>query len=288
LVILVGCGQGGGADTARDSAESGDPAGETLPQDRGDEPPSGQPAAPASPEELEQLPPSFERDVNLGNAWMAMGDADRAAAAFESAAALAPNDSLAFEARIAAGNSFFQVGRLEEALLRYEAATELRPEDPNGYNFVGITAGRLGRHDEALEALRTALKVDPFHLPTHVNLGNLYFREGDIEGAILRYQSAVNIDTTDAGSWYNLALAYEQSENPNHMNLAILAYNKVIECDDADPRPWERLGWIYAGRRFYSAARERWREAVKRDPSRTDLIEQIETLEAYAESTGTR
>jgi cytochrome c-type biogenesis protein CcmH/NrfG len=63
---------------------------------------------------------------------------------------------------------------------------------------------------------------------------------------------------------------------------------KATKCDNTRPEPWERLGWIYFDQRYYKPARERWTEAVKRDPSRDDLRENIARLEAYAESTGTR
>jgi tetratricopeptide (TPR) repeat protein len=69
---------------------------------------------------------------------------------------------------------------------------------------------------------------------------------------------------------------------------AIKAYMKATKCDDTRPEPWERLGWIYFDQKYYKPARDRWLEALKRDPSRDDLRENIRSLQAYAESTGSR
>ena len=52
--------------------------------------------------------------------------------------------------------------------------------------------------------------------------------------------------------------------------------------------PWEKLGWIYYKDMMYRAARDRFAEAVRRDPSREDLIENIQKLDDYADSTNTR
>ena len=183
------------------------------------------------------------------------------------------------------GNAFLRRGELDSAAAAYRSATVRDPSDPRGWNFLGITLSRQNRLDEAEAAYRKAVDADAFEITTHINLGNLHYKRENVDRAIMEYKLATTIDSTDARAWLNLGIAQERTED---VNAAIHAYVKAVECNNADPLPWERLGWIYYDRKMYKAARERWAGAVERDPSRSDLADNIRRLEDYADSTGTK
>jgi tetratricopeptide (TPR) repeat protein len=183
------------------------------------------------------------------------------------------------------GSHFFNQGELDSALVYYRSATERDGENPANWNFLGICLARLGRTAEAEEAYQKAEEADPYYLNTYVNRGNIFFLQGDYDKAIYAYNVAVSIDSTDANTWLNLGMAYKKVDA---INKAILAFNKAAECAPDDPAPWDKLGMLYFERKLYSAARERWLEAVKRDSTREDLKVNIQALVDYAESTGTR
>ena len=71
------------------------------------------------------------------------------------------------------------------------------------------------------------------------------------------------------------------------MNPALLAHYKAIDCDPADPKPYERIGNLYYEAGTYKQARRMWQEAVDRDPARDDLRQKIRMLQDYADTTGT-
>jgi Flp pilus assembly protein TadD len=201
----------------------------------------------ANPEYLKSLPPSAERDVAIGNA-------------------------------------FFQQGNMDTALAYYQSATRRDPKSTAAWNFVGITLSRMERLTEAEAAYKKAIAIDAFYPKTHSNLGNLYLKRKMYDQAIAAFQRANSIDSTDAVNWLNTGLAYKQKGD---LNGAIVSYRKAAECSPQDAEPWSRLGYIYAEKMLYRAARESWHEAIVRDSTRTDLIEHVRKLEAYAESTGT-
>ena len=174
---------------------------------------------------------------------------------------------------------------LMEVIRDYKDQLKKNPKDPEAWNGVGICLVHLERPDEAKKAFRKAVQADAFFAKTHINLGNLYFKQQDWDRAIDEYRLATSIDSTDTKAWLNLGLAYERV---NNVNRAILAYDKAAECDDSDPSPWERLGWIYYEHKMYAAARDRWTEAIKRDPSRTDLADNVRRLQDYADSVGAK
>jgi tetratricopeptide (TPR) repeat protein len=199
------------------------------------------------------------------------------------------------ERSIALGTYFLERGQADSALVHYQDAEERDPKSPRPWNFVGITLSRLDRYDEAVAAYRKAIELDPFYVKTHINLGNVLLRQDKTDEAIKAYRVATRVDSTEFLAWLNLGLAYERKTGKRTGAVssetdqeAIKAYMRAIKCDDSRPEPWERLGWIYFDQKYYKPARERWTEAVRRDPSRDDLRDNIERLEAYAESTHTQ
>lgn len=188
------------------------------------------------------------------------------------------------EVDVAIGDCFLRQSQPESALVAYDRALSQNPESIDALNRRGIVLVRLDRLGDAEAAYKKAIQVDAFDPHSFTNLGNLYYRRGNFQQAVLQYTLSTGIDSTDASVWFNLGLAYEKLEN---VNEAIIAYGKAARTDLADPKPLERLGWIYYGRGLYKGARERWQEAVERDPSRTDLVDNIRRLQAYADSTET-
>ena len=186
---------------------------------------------------------------------------------------------------MAIGRLFLNRGNLDSALVRFQSATKRNPDDPGVWNLLGICLARMDRRDDAHEAYLKAIDADPVYSKTYVNQGNLFYQDKKINQAIQAYKVATSIDTTDAVTWINLGLAYERYGLTNE---AIHAYNKTIECDDISADPWERLGWIYYEKKLYRGARDRWAEALIRDPSRSDLRVNIRELQKYADSTGTQ
>ena len=189
------------------------------------------------------------------------------------------------DVEIALGNYFLRHGLQDSALAHYDAALTLDPENVAALNTRGIVLGRMGRWDEAEKVFHRAIEIEPLYLPSYTNLGNLHFRREEFSKAITEYRLASSIDTTDATNWFNLGLAYEKVGD---LNPAILSYNKVIQLDPENPKPHERLGWIYYGKKLYKGARDQFRLALELDPTRDDLRDNIFRLQEWADSTGTR
>jgi len=67
---------------------------------------------------------------------------------------------------------------------------------------------RLGLYGEAQKHFLEAVAARPDFAPAFLNLGNVYFLQGDYDKAIAGYRSAVELDSTDAVAPYNLGQAY--------------------------------------------------------------------------------
>jgi Flp pilus assembly protein TadD len=186
---------------------------------------------------------------------------------------------------IAIGNVFLAGGELDSALVAYRSATERNPDSFEAWNYLGICLARMDRFDEADAAYHRALDLDAFTAETHINIGNLHYRRGDLEHAETEYRLAAAIDSTDVRIWLNLGMVLAQQGEENR---AILAYKRAEKVDPTGAEAPEQLGWIYYDRELYKGALECWTRALARDPSNEGLRSNVESLEAWAESTRVR
>ena len=73
---------------------------------------------------------------------------------------------------------------------------------------LGTLLYRLGYYDEAREHLLECVSLRGDFAPAYLNLGNVYFRQGDFSRALAGYQNVMAIDSTNAVASYNIGQAY--------------------------------------------------------------------------------
>lgn len=86
-------------------------------------------------------------------------------------------------------------GKYEEAIAECKRAIAVDPEFGNPYNDIGSYLLHLGRLDEAIPWLERALAVgryEPRHFP-HCNLGQVYWRKGQLSRAAEEFQRALEV-----------------------------------------------------------------------------------------------
>ncbi len=81
---------------------------------------------------------------------------------------------------------------------------------------------------EAEEAYRRALAIDPEHGGAHLNLGRLLHERGDVRGAELHYRRAAASPARRALATFNLGVALEDQ---GLLEEALLAYARALEAD---------------------------------------------------------
>jgi len=84
--------------------------------------------------------------------------------------------------------------------------------------------------EEARDAYRRALELDPHHADAHINLGRLLHEAGRLEDALGHYRLALQAHPDDPTAAFDLAIALEDA---GRMHEAIDAYRQAIR---ADPR----------------------------------------------------
>jgi len=120
------------------------------------------------------------------------GDYDRAVELYQRSLALFPTA----EAHTFLGWTFHFQGKVEEAIDACKRAIEVDPDFGNPYNDIGAYLIGLERFDEAipwLERAITAKRYEPRYFP-HFNLGRAYLAKGLINRAREQFQQALAIE----------------------------------------------------------------------------------------------
>jgi tetratricopeptide (TPR) repeat protein len=112
--------------------------------------------------------------------------------------------------------------------------------------------------EEAKEAYKKAIQLDPDYCDAMDNLGRLLRGEGDLDGAIGWYQKSLKIFPENIVAQGNLGLAYRIKGDTVK---AIKAYQAVIDIDGKDPEGYYGLGSIYFDRQEYLKAKDMFLEA---------------------------
>ncbi len=129
-----------------------------------------------------------------------------------------------------------------------------------------ILYGRLGRFDDAEQAYRRAIVLNPNNTWTWHNLGNLlHHRLNRLDEAVQAYRQAIEIDPTAACSWYSLGALLHQ--HLRRFDEAEQAYLHAIKIDPDESAPWNGLGALLLDHLHRTDEAEQvFRRAIEIDP----------------------
>lgn len=96
--------------------------------------------------------------------------------------------------------------------------------------------------DQARDAYRRSLELDPSHIDARLNLGRLLHEAGQLVAAEAHYRAAIEARPDDATAWFNLGVALEDQERGKE---AIDAYRLSIELDPDGVDAYYNLGHLY-------------------------------------------
>ena len=191
--------------------------------------------------------------INLSFALLQLERFEEAALAARRATELDPNALLGHQNLASA---LHRLGRYEETLTSLQRVTELmRPPTGEQYYLKGHIATLLGRTDQAVDYLQTALTLQPDHQNARGQMretllqagrydaarrfdpaladylsrrGNYLFTEGDYEGALQVYRHLVGVMPENAHAHSNLGSALAQL---GRMQEAVASFERALAMD---------------------------------------------------------
>jgi len=124
----------------------------------------------------------------------------------------------------------------EDAIDAYRRVVSIDPTYAAAWNNLGLLLHRMGRYDEASEAYLSALNQDPQCCEAAYNLGSLHEDRGAIEDAIGDYRRALELSPDYADAHFNLAGALARNGRDGE---AIKHWQRYLELDSGSP--WARI-----------------------------------------------
>jgi len=123
------------------------------------------------------------------------GKLDLAEQALLRAAAENPNNVYV---HVDLGRVYYETGRCVEAVQEFSWVVRARPDDANAHFMLAEALTREGRSaQEAVDAFKQGLALDPAYVEGHVSLGDLYVRLESYEAALAEFETALRLASDD-------------------------------------------------------------------------------------------
>jgi len=167
----------------------------------------------------------------LGVALLATGKTEEALAELTKARDLDPGSAAR---RGNLGTVLFMRGKVADAIKEYEVQARLAPDDARAHSDLGTALLAQSDFTRAVPELKRAIELDPKRATFHSNLGYALQLQGKVAEAIAEYREAIKIDSKLASAWINLATAL--SRDPKTRGEARAALKTAEKLDPSDPR----------------------------------------------------
>jgi tetratricopeptide (TPR) repeat protein len=124
----------------------------------------------------------------------------------------------------------------DDAIEAYRRVVAIDPTYAAAWNNLGLLLHRMGRHEDARAAYESALAQDPTCCEAMYNLGSLAEDRGDLEDAVGRYRHALELSPDYADAHFNLAGALARSGRADE---AVAHWQRYLVLDSGSP--WARI-----------------------------------------------
>jgi len=111
------------------------------------------------------------------------------------------------------GVTYGKLGRYQDAIEAFKQAIGIKPDLAEAHCGLGFAYGELGRYQDAIESCKQAIRIKPDYASAHYNLGNAYGKLGRYQDAIESFKQAIRIKPDYAEAHYNLGVAYRKIGN---------------------------------------------------------------------------
>ncbi len=157
-------------------------------------------------------------------------------------------------------------------------AAESLNSSPRSYQYWydrGMNSVHEGRYEEAKQAYRQALQINPDSAEAHFGLGVAYDELGDTKYALRALKQAISLvpDFTDAH--FRTGLIYD---NLKKNKPALESFNNVIRTDPAHADAHYYAGKAYLGLRLKNEAQQAFENAIAIKPEFADAHYALGTI----------
>jgi tetratricopeptide (TPR) repeat protein len=139
------------------------------------------------------------------------------------------------------GEAAYQSGKYSEATNVFEQYTAEKPDNAWGHFMLGLSASKGGDPVKAEKAFEEAIRIDPKHVKSFLNLSRILIDQGRFEDALVELAQAGELDSKSAEMHRLLGRTYNGQGKTED---AIDAYRQAIALDPKDSWAMNNLGVI--------------------------------------------
>ena len=177
---------------------------------------------------------------NLAYVYYQLDSLDTTVRTYQHILAIAPDDTSTL---YSIGVLCLKLGRSQEAEQALAEFNRLKPGQVEGLVNLAVAHVEQGELAEAERIYLQAAAAAPVDHRPHYNLGNLFFTQKNYQAALAAYQRAVELAPDDQDSRYNLAVAHLALEQ---VDSAFPILQQLAEQDPDNAAVWRELGRIHA------------------------------------------
>jgi tetratricopeptide (TPR) repeat protein len=201
-----------------------------------------------------------ERLYLQGLGFLSRDDCERALPYFKRAA---ETDANYAEAWTQSGFCYATLGRNQEAADASRKAVSLQPDSLAAHLNLGSALMRLGNYKEAADFFKKAAALDPFNPDPPYALGLAYNKLGKTDDEVVAYKQALKIKPEYTAAHERLGLAYLKLNRPND---AINSFRQVTMLKPGDAAAFDNLGTAYFKANLHKESTEAYRQAIRLKP----------------------
>ena len=140
-----------------------------------------------------QIDPKFGAAYyNLGLTYQKMGDLNQAIAMAKKSLEVDPTLNMPY---YSLGGMYFENGQYEESEKAFQRFLKKYPYFPEVHNLLAIVYGAQKKFDQAVTELEWEIRINPYHILGHLNLGQIYWYEfQNKQKAIYHLKTALMLD----------------------------------------------------------------------------------------------
>ncbi len=228
-----------------------------------------------------QRPRDLEIQINLGDAYMATGELDKALDKYRSVAKSSPT---MFEPFYNSGTIFLRQKAYAKAIPQFLMAVKLKPQDPFVQNNLGVAYE--GNHDafNSAKAFKKAADMLPANLTFAHNAGLALAKIRSTQA--LPYLEKSLGDGTDPAIALALGEAYSRAGRKAD---ALKYYEGLRDAEAKNATFWFNLGVLRAQNQDAAGAEQAYRRALAVNPNDLDTLNNLGLMQfrkgAYEEAT---
>ncbi len=161
------------------------------------------------------------------------------------------------------GITYDRIGRYEEAIGELNTALHLNPGYIEVHNNLAVTYDKIGKYKEAKRELQEALKLNPAYTEAHNNLASVFAKSGMYEEAVEELREAIRINPKYAIAHNNLGHMHALQNNQKE---AEEEFREALRLDPDYAPARINLGSILAEKGMYEEALGEFLEALRLEP----------------------